>query len=315
MRELIFLEPVFTHNIWGGTRLRDEFGYDVEGNDIGECWGIAAHPNGDSTVEGGSFGGKKLSQLYSEHRELFGGIEGDKFPLLIKIIDAHDNLSIQVHPDDKYAGEHENGSLGKTECWYIMDCPKDAKLVAGHNARSRDELDSMIHGGRWDSFIRELPIEKGDFIQIDPGTVHAITTGCLILETQQNSDITYRVYDYDRLTNGKPRELHVEQSIDVITVPAKPEKDSLSHTPERTDSAADVLIENDFYKVFKISVRGSFEFEQRYPFLNVSVVEGSGTLDGHEIKAGTHLIAPDGYGSMKFEGDMTVIASTVSRRK
>lgn len=313
MRELIFLKPVFTHNIWGGTRLHDEFGYGIEGSDIGECWGIAAHPNGDSTVEGGSYDGMKLSVLYQEHRELFGGIEGDKFPLLIKIIDAHDNLSIQVHPDDGYAGVHENGSLGKTECWYIMDCPENAKLVVGHNAASKDELESMIHEGRWDSFIRELPIANGDFIQIDPGTVHAITTGCLILETQQNSDITYRVYDYNRLTNGKPRELHVEQSIDVITVPAKSADDSLSHTAERNDSAADVLIENNFYKVFKISVKGSFEFEQSYPFLNVSVVEGSGSLDGHEIKKGTHLIVPAGYGSMSLEGDMTLIASTVSR--
>ncbi|MCM1308628.1 MAG: class I mannose-6-phosphate isomerase [Butyrivibrio sp.] len=313
MRELIFLKPVFTHNIWGGSRLHDEFGYDIEGSDIGECWGIAAHPNGDSTVAGGSFDGMKLSRLYEDHRELFGGIEGDKFPLLIKIIDAHDNLSIQVHPDDGYAGEHENGSLGKTECWYIIDCPDDARLVVGHNAASRAELESMIYEGRWDSFIRELPIAKGDFIQIDPGTVHAITTGCLILETQQNSDITYRVYDYDRLTNGKPRELHVKQSIDVITVPAKPARDSLSHTANPRESASELLIENNFYKVFKISVKGGFEFEQSYPFLNVSVIEGGGRLDGHELKKGAHLIAPAGYGKMRFEGDMTVIASAVSR--
>ncbi len=313
MRELIFLNPVFTHNIWGGTRLRTEFGYDIEGSDIGECWGIAAHPNGDSAVKGGSYDGMRLSKLYDEHRELFGGIREDKFPLLIKIIDAHDNLSIQVHPDDGYAGAHENGSLGKTECWYIMDCPADAKLVVGHNASTREELESMIHGGKWDSFIRELPISKGDFIQIDPGTVHAITTGCLILETQQNSDITYRVYDYGRLTNGKPRQLHVEQSIDVITVPAKPAGESLSHTPDRGESACDVLIENGFYKVFKITVKGRLELEQKYPFLNVSVVEGCGRLDGQEIRKGTHLIVPAGYGSMKFEGDMTVIASTVNK--
>lgn len=311
MRELILLKPVFTHNIWGGTRLCNEFGYDIEGSDIGECWGIAAHPNGDCVVAGCSYDKMKLSELYAGHRELFGGIDGDRFPLLIKIIDAHDNLSIQVHPDDEYAGAHENGSLGKTECWYIMDCPEGSKLVVGHNAGTHEELESMIHGGKWDSFIRELPIRKGDFIQIDPGTVHAITTGCLILETQQNSDITYRVYDYDRLTNGKPRELHVAQSIDVISVPAKPAEDSLSHTPDRNESAVDVLIENDFYRVFKITVKGSLELEQEYPFLNVSVVEGSGTLDECGIKRGTHLIVPNGYGKLKLEGDMVIIASTV----
>ena len=135
-----------------------------------------------------------------------------------------------MHPYDEYAAKNENGSLGKTECWYIIDCSDDAKLVVGHNAKNHEELSDMIHEGRWDEFIRYVSIKKGDFIQIDSGTVHAITSGCMILETQQNSDITYRVYDYDRLPNGKPRELHVDKSIDVITVPAKSTEDSVMDT-------------------------------------------------------------------------------------
>ena len=151
-------------------------------------------------------------------------------------IDAKDDLSIQVNPDDAYAKVHENGSLGKTECWFILDCKENATLVAGHNAKTKEELEHMIHEGRWKEFIREIPIMPGDFIQIDPGTVHAIKGGTLLLETQQSSDITYRVYDYDRLSNGKPRQKHIAQSFTVITVPAKSAENSVVHTEKKDDA-------------------------------------------------------------------------------
>ena len=192
-KEILFLEPVFTHNIWGGTRLRSEFGYKVKGDDVGECWGIAAHEKGDCTVESGTYQGKKLSQLWEEHPELFGNIGGEKFPLMVKIIDAKEDLSIQVHPDDAYARRNEKGSFGKTECWYVLDCKEDSALIVGHNAKTRDEMKSMVDEGRWDEFVRRVPVKKGSFVQIEPGCIHAITGGLLLFETEQNSDITYRV--------------------------------------------------------------------------------------------------------------------------
>ena len=145
-KELLFLDPVCTHNIWGGTRLREEFGCEETGDDLGECWGISAHPNGDGTVKNGTFAGLKLSQVWEKHPEVFGNLSGDRFPLMAKIIDARDDLSIQVHPDDTYAREHENGSFGKTECWYILDAPEGSTLVFGHNARTKEELSSMVRG-------------------------------------------------------------------------------------------------------------------------------------------------------------------------
>lgn len=126
-----------THNIWGGTRLRTEFGYPVEGDDIGECWGISAHPNGDGSIRNGVYAGMKLSKVWEEHPEVFGNLAYDRFPLLTKIIDAKADLSIQVHPDDAYAKEHENGSFGKTECWYIMDAPENATLDDRSSMRRR----------------------------------------------------------------------------------------------------------------------------------------------------------------------------------
>ncbi len=255
----------------------------------------------------------KLSDLWKEHRELFGNVKGDVFPLLIKIIDAKDDLSIQVHPNDDYAAAHENGSLGKMECWYILDCKPDAKLVVGHNATSHEELKYMVENGQWSKLIREVPVKKGDFIQIDPGTVHAIKGGITILETQQNSDITYRVYDYDRLSNGKPRQLHIKQSLDVITVPAAPLSDCMIQTGDAKVNVLQKLIECKYYQVFHEKVDGMASFEQEFPFLIVSVVEGNGTLNGTEVKKGDHFILPDQFGEVKLRGEFEFIASTVAK--
>ena len=309
-KDIIFLNPVCTHNIWGDSRLNREFGYPIEGDDIGECWGISALPTGDGTVRNGAFQGMKLSELWEKHPELFGDTGMDRFPLLIKIIDAKDDLSIQVHPDDEYAKVHENGSLGKNECWFILDCKENATLVVGHNAKTKEELEKMIHEGRWKEFIREIPIKPGDFIQNDPGTVHAIKGGTLLLETQQSSDITYRVYDYDRLSNGKPRQLQIAQSIDVITVPAKSAENSVVHT-EKKDDAIQQLIQCPYYTVYRIDVEHRVETWQDKPFILMSVVDGEGTLNGTHLKKGDHLILPDGYGKVELQGRMQIIASTI----
>ncbi len=309
MQPMLLLNPVFKQRIWGGDQLKAKFGYEIPGDDTGECWAVSAHPNGDCTVKEGIYEGATLSELWEKHPELFGNPREDRFPLLVKIIDAKDDLSIQVHPDDAYAKEHENGSLGKTECWYILDCTEDATLVAGHNAGSREELSDMIHQGRWTELIREIPIKKGDFIQIDPGTVHAIKGGLMILETQQNSDITYRVYDYGRLTDGKPRELHVAQSIDVITVPAPTAQESVKDALNLPENKMNELISCDYYTVWKLDVEGSFSFEQSHPFLIMSVIGGEGSINARTIKKGDHFILPAGFGSVEMQGKMQLIAS------
>jgi mannose-6-phosphate isomerase class I len=296
--------------IWGGSRLGTDFGYDIPGNDTGECWAISAHPNGDCQVADGEYKGMTLSELWNTHRELFGNVEGDRYPLLIKLIDAKADLSIQVHPNDAYAREHENGSLGKTECWYIVDCDEGAQIVIGHNAKNHEEVQDMIRNKRWDEFIRVIPIQKGDFFQINPGTVHAIKGGTLILETQQNSDITYRVYDYDRLSNGKPRELHVEKSIDVIEAPYVPQ-DAVGTMESGEGYEKQTLITCDYYSVNKLTIHGAAAFIQDKPFLNVSILEGSGAIDGISIQKGDHFILPAGYGAYTLTGDMMMITSEI----
>lgn len=309
--QLLFLEPVCTHNIWGGVKLREEFGYLMEGDGIGECWGISAHQSGDGTIREGIYKGKKLSQMWEEHPELFGNLKYDRYPLLTKIIDAQDDLSIQVHPDDDYARKNENGSLGKTECWYIMDCDENATIVIGHNAKTKEELRNMVAEGRWRELIREIPIHKGDFLQIDPGTVHAIKARTLILETQQNSSITYRLYDYDRLQNGKKRELHIEKSLDVIRVPERSVGSQVKSACGLPENSLNRIYACEKYSVFKLDMNGSAAFEQKYPFLAASVLEGEGFLDGEKIRKGDHFIIPWGYGEVHISGNMSMILSTV----
>lgn len=308
---ILFLEPVLKENVWGGSRLVTEFPYRAEGEHIGECWAISAHPHGDGVVKEGEYAGFTLSRLYKEHRELFGNIGAEEFPLLVKIIDAQTDLSIQVHPDDAYAREHEGAPYGKTECWYVMDCPEDATLVIGHHAKTRTELAEMIAQDKYEELIRQVPVKKGDFLQIEPGTVHAIKGGFLILETQQSSDITYRVYDYGRLVDGKPRQLHVKQSIDVINVPDEADTKALRYTDGLPQNRLNLLEECAHYKVWKLNLQGELTFEQEYPFLILSVLEGCGAVDGVAVEKGAHLLLTSGHGNVRLEGEFEAILSTV----
>lgn len=307
--ELLMIKPVFKEAIWGGKKLREVFHYTIPSDKTGECWAISGHPNGEGSIDGGSFDGMKLGTLWKDRPELFGHYPGNQFPLLVKIIDAQQDLSIQVHPDDAYASVHEHGSLGKTECWYVLDCEPGTEIVIGHHARDKAEMEVMIRSQSWDKFIRKVPVKKGDFFQIDPGCLHAIKGGTLILETQQSSDITYRVYDYDRLSDGKPRPLHVEQSIATINAPfvscqgeiVKEELCGAVHTH---------LITCPYYSVDKYEIHGEWETEFASYFTNVSVLEGEGTVDGVPVKKGCHFILPHRYGSCKFRGELSIICSS-----
>ena len=308
--ELLFMDPVFKEAIWGGTKLRDVFDYEIPSDTTGECWAISGHANGMSHVAGGRFDGKTLGELWKEEPEIFGNYPGSQVPLLIKIIDAKNDLSIQVHPDDAYAGEHENGSLGKTECWYVLDCEPGTEIVIGHNAKDKAEVEKMIRNHEWSDFIRKVAVHKGDFFQINPGCVHAIKGGTLILETQQSSDITYRVYDYDRKWNGKLRELHVKQSLDVIKTPFQPAKDQRSIT--HTEGADLEHLETcPYYTVEKYDIHGTWDHVFEAGFVNASVIEGEGSINGRKIKKGDHFIIPADFGTCSFEGNLSLICSWV----
>ncbi|MEC2065062.1 mannose-6-phosphate isomerase, class I [Bacillus inaquosorum] len=310
--EPLFFKPVFKERIWGGTALA-AFGYNIPSERTGECWAFAAHKNGQSVVQNGMYKGLTLCELWEQHRHLFGYLEGDRFPLLTKILDADQDLSVQVHPNDDFAKTRENGELGKTECWYIIDCEKNAEIIYGHNAKTKEELISMIELGEWDELLRRVKIKPGDFFYVPSGTVHAIGKGILVLETQQNSDTTYRLYDYERKDpEGNMRELHLEKSIEVIAVPSIPDRQTVQY--EQTDDLhIATLIECAYFSVKKWSLSGSVRLKQQKPFLLVSVIKGEGRMISGEyvntFKKGDHMLLPFGFGQFKLEGQAECIVS------
>jgi mannose-6-phosphate isomerase len=314
MKEALFLNPVFQDRIWGGTQLHDYFGYDIPSDKTGEDWAISAHPNGPSTVKNGEFAGKTLIELWSEHPELFGNPKDPVFPLLTKILDANTDLSVQVHPDDAYAKVHENGELGKTECWYIIDCEKDAELIYGHHAQSKEEFIKMVENGEWDKLLRKVKIAPGEFYYVPSGTIHALGTGTLVLETQQSSDTTYRVYDYDRKdADGNTRELHLEKAIDVTTIPHHDAK--LDIQVEKRDGATvTTFVANDFFSVYKWEVNGNAAFKATAPYTLVSILDGNATLYIDQVatpvQKGDHFILPNEVQSWSLDGTITAIVST-----
>lgn len=312
MKAPIFLQPVFKERIWGGTALKEKFNYSLPSDHTGECWAISGHPHGQSIVLNGEFKGMGLGDLWQKRRDLFGNFDSEVFPLLTKILDANADLSVQVHPNDEYAKKYENGELGKTECWYIIDCKEGAELIYGHNAKTKDDLIELIENGNWDKLLRKIPIKPGDFLYVPSGTIHALCEGTLVLETQQSSDTTYRVYDYDRVdADGNKRELHLNKAIDVTTVPHQDV--SLQFTKERIDDVTITrFIQAKYFSVYKWEINGHGEFPKNEPFLLVCVIDGEGKIvvdEAFALKKGDHFILPATVRNFHVEGNMEWIVS------
>ncbi|MED3941491.1 mannose-6-phosphate isomerase, class I [Priestia megaterium] len=313
MKKPIFLEPLFQERIWGGNRLSKIYGYQTPSNRTGECWAISAHSNGQNVVRSGELKGKLLEDLWREFPDLFGHFESDRFPLLVKILDANDDLSVQVHPNDEYASEYEYGELGKTECWYIIDCDENADMIFGHRAQSKEEFIRMVDNGHWNDLLQRVKIKPGDFFYVPSGTIHALCKGTLVLETQQSSDTTYRVYDYDRRDDkGNLRELHLEKAIEVATVPHITSKVEPAFI-KMSGGSIITFVEEDYFTVYKWDVQTEMELMQDAHFLLASVIEGEGTLctqDGeYALQKGDHFILPHDLDSFKIKGTLQLISS------
>lgn len=228
----LLLRPAFKDYIWGGSRLNDEYNLNIPVYPFAEAWVCSTHPDGISTVPG--MAEKSLTDVLLEHPEYLGThpleiTDGKpELPILIKLIDAKKDLSVQVHPDDEYAAKHEN-SRGKTEMWYILKDSDEAEIVYGFRKDvTKDEVRASIDDGTIDTLLNHIPVRKNELYFIESGTVHAIGAGCLIAEIQQSSNLTYRFYDYGRVDkNGKARPLHIDKALDVanlsaVSVPRQP---------------------------------------------------------------------------------------------
>lgn len=307
----IKLTPVIKDYLWGGTKLITEFNKKTELEKAAESWELSTHPDGESVVATGVYKGLTLSEYIKRNGEECIGKRAAKFdffPILIKLIDAKDSLSIQVHPDDEYALRVE-GEYGKTEMWYIVDCEPDAYLYYGLNRTvTKDEFRKRIEDNTLLEVLNKVPVHKGDVFFIPAGTIHSICSGILICEIQQNSNTTYRVYDYDRRgKDGKPRELHIEKAVEVSDLcPAPPQK--------KYDG--NKLAECKYFTVEKLSCHGSLEIKtDTGSFRCLTVLEGSGTLESDgasmSISKGESIFIPAREGKIVLNGEADAVLSYV----
>jgi len=318
---ILKLKPVFQERLWGGQRLKTQFNYEIPSGSIGECWGVSAHENGKSIVENGLYKGYTLSELWKTHRhELFGDFFHDSFPLLVKILDAKDDLSVQVHPNDEQAYSLEGELFGKTECWYVLDAKPNAELILGHNAKTRAELETAVAKEEWFSLLKKQPVKKGDFVFVESGTIHAIGKGIMILETQQSCDTTYRVYDFDRTDDkGTKRELHLEKALTVTTVPDIP---VLAQTSEQLVHAGMIrtLVQSPEFDVYHHRVSPGYVYPKRTHFSLMTIIEGTGVLQADdeslEVTKGDHLIVTKNTSNIIVaSGQMEWITSEIGHKQ
>lgn len=307
---ILKMKPVFQERLWGGEKLASRFNYSLPSDRIGECWGVSAHPHGESIVAEGEYKGQSLSDLWENERHLFGKYTDATFPLLIKILDAADDLSVQVHPNDVQAQELEGVPYGKTECWYVVEAEEGAELIIGHTARSENELSDHIKNGEWDRLLTRQPVTKGDFIFVPSGTVHAIGKGIVILETQQSSDTTYRLHDFDRIDErGMTRELHLNKAMTVTTVPQEvviPEMKSQNVEGGQIKR----LVQVPEFNVYHVRATDGFELKALDRFRALTILNGGGKIGTLEVSTGDHLMLTSGI-SYRIEGDLEWVMSDV----
>lgn len=293
----------FVKKIWGGQKLKTLLDMPLPDNEnYGESWEVSTHDNGMSFIENGKFAGKSLQDLLNEYKEKLVGANvfsrfKQQFPLLIKYLDVNDKLSVQVHPNDEYALRVE-GEFGKAETWYVIDASPDASLILGikkgvTKAAFLQAFENRAQQGLdIEALFNIVPVKKGDFIDVKAGLVHASLTGSIVIcETQQNSDTTYRIYDFDRLENGKLRDLHLAKAADVINFDEMP---VISSAESRSNSAIELagcskqeLVRNEYFKIDKLEISGTYKDDIKCNFAVFSILSGQGKIihNGQEYPA------------------------------
>ncbi len=316
--DILKLQPVFKDYIWGGTRLRDEFKMKTDIDPVAEGWMLSCHKDGMNLIDGGKYDGRTLKEvLEKEGENKILGKNSEKFeyfPILIKLIDAKDNLSIQVHPDDEYAKrvEHE---FGKTEIWYVLDADEGAQLIYGFKEKiSKDDFRKAIENNTLPEVLNSVKVNKGDLFFIEAGTVHAIGKGTLIAEIQQNSNSTYRVYDYGRLgKDGKPRELHIDKAVDVtVTEPPKYPTKPQGEPAAVSGGTEQLLTECELFTVYRYDCEDKMELHAGADSFNhILVIDGSGKICGRDFTKGDSFLVPADYGDYEITGKAEIILTKI----
>lgn len=319
MKPLI-LNPPIKDYIWGGTKLREQFGKKSDLERLAESWELSCHKDGMSIIANGEYSGRSLKDFLNENPSALGTkcSKFDDFPILIKLIDARDNLSVQVHPDNEYAMRIE-GEYGKTEMWYIVDCEENASLIYGFKEQiSKDDFQKAIEESTLLDKVNSVPVKKGDVFFIEAGTLHAIGKGILIAEIQQNSNTTYRVYDFGRVgKDGKPRELHIQKAIDVSNL-SPIESDFKPCGPEEKNGDCDTirLATCEYFTTYESTLNGTTTLHvDDESFGSILLIEGNATIENDgttlEVNKGDSVFIDANSGDVKITGNCQWIYSRV----
>lgn len=304
--DILKLIPALKNYIWGGEKLTERYGKVTDISPVAESWELSFHPDGPTLVESG----ERLESCV-DRAALGEACESfEFFPMLIKLIDAKQNLSVQVHPDDEYALANEH-SFGKTEAWYIVEADEGAGIYLGFKRDvTRDEVERAICDNSLTELLNFYPVKAGECYFIPAGTIHAIGAGCLICEIQQNSNLTYRVYDYGRLDKeGKPRELHVERALRVADL-----KKYERSAPSVDDSGEEVLASCRYFHATRLTIGGEASvYTDKSSFKCLVCVRGEGSIGGRRIVQGDSFFIPADYGSVVLTGDMEIVCAEVKR--
>lgn len=308
--------------LWGGTKLRTEYHQQSAAQKLAESWMLSCHPDGLSVISGGTFDGMTLKDLIAQEGRGILGTNCDRFeqfPVLVKLIDAQGRLSIQVHPNNEYALEHE-GEYGKTEMWYILENEPGAYLYYGFQKEiSKEEFAERIRSQTLTEVLNRVEVHPGDVFFIEAGTLHAIGAGILLAEIQQNSNTTYRVYDYGRVgADGKPRALHVDKALDVTELKRPVRPTEPQGKPVRDGDCVKTLLAScPYFTVSRIALSGKIKMTaDSSSFHSILCVSGRGELyHGGEapvpLQKGDSLFIPAGMGHYTVEGELTFLHTTV----
>ena len=308
----LLLTPVYKDYIWGGEKLVKEYGKETDLRPVAESWELSCHHDGLTIIRGGEFDGMTLCEYIKNHTGCLGtDSPSEELPILIKLIDACDKLSVQVHPNDEQAKTWENQN-GKTEMWYVVDAEEDAKITYGVKKEiTKDELRKSIENNTVEELLNTVNSKKGDVFFVEAGTIHAIGKGNLIAEIQQNSNVTYRLYDYARVgKDGKLRPLHIEKGVEasVLTPPKSREIKTLN-------DGTHLIGECEYFSVRELKLEGSYSsIAYNKSYVALLVADGGLTLESEDfsqnLSKGETVFIPAGLGEFGLNGKATLLITT-----
>lgn len=315
MEKVLFLDSPMKEKPYGSCRIQEKFGFGPMDKKIGEYWAISAHDNGLSVISNGAYKGETLKQVYANHRELFDKDTHEKFPLLVKINEIQEPCSIQVHPDNAYAKKYENDS-GKAEFCLWLDVEPGTNIVRGHTAKTKEEFRKAIENKEWDTLFIRKPVKAGEFVYTPAGTVHGIEGKLMMAEIQQSSDVTYRIYDYDRKdANGNTRELHIDKACEVTNIPHVEPEISSSITLVQGNEVIEYVNE-EYFSVTRYKIEHEITIQNPHYSLCLPL-SGSGVMhiDGvdYDIKAGIGFIVTSNVKEYSITGNVDLLVSVPTK--